>query len=93
MVDNGRYDKGFIWNRSNCECKCDKLCDVGEYLDCENCKYRKMLIDKLVEECSKIMDQNKMIYYGTLNYHRKPYISCRVSIALFVIAFFNDHRY
>ena len=28
-----------------------------------------------------------MIFYGTLNYHRKPYISCRVSIALFVIAF------
>ena len=21
-----------------CECECDKLCDVGEYLDYENCK-------------------------------------------------------
>ena len=26
-------DKGFIWNPSNCECECDKACDVGEYLD------------------------------------------------------------
>ena len=29
-------DKGFIWNPSNCECKCDKTCDVGEYLDYED---------------------------------------------------------
>ena len=26
-------DEGFIKNPSNCECKCDKSCDVGEYLD------------------------------------------------------------
>ena len=26
-------DKGFIWNPSNCECECEKLCDVREYLD------------------------------------------------------------
>ena len=25
--------KGFIWNPSNCECECDKSCDIGEYLD------------------------------------------------------------
>ena len=24
-------------------------CDIGEYLDYENCKYRKRLIDKLVD--------------------------------------------
>ena len=47
------YDKGFIWNPSNCECECDKLCDIGEYLDYKNCKCRKRIIDKLVEECSK----------------------------------------
>ena len=23
-------DKGFIWNPNNCECECDKSCDVGE---------------------------------------------------------------
>ena len=28
-------------NLGNCECECDKLCDVGEYLDYENCKCRE----------------------------------------------------
>ena len=30
-----------FWNSSNCDCECDKSCDVGEYLDYENCKCRK----------------------------------------------------
>ena len=46
-------DIRFIWNPSNCECECDKLCDLGEYLDYENCKCRKKLNDKLVEECTE----------------------------------------
>ena len=71
LIDNGRCNKGFIWNLSNCECECDKLCDVGEYLDYKNCKCRKRLIDKLVEECSENIDGNKMIYNGTLNDHGK----------------------
>ena len=41
LVDKGVCDKGFIWNPSNCEWKCDKSCDIGEYLDYENCKCRK----------------------------------------------------
>ena len=44
-------DKGFIWNASNWECEFDKACDVGEYLDYENCKCRRKLVDKLVDEC------------------------------------------
>ena len=51
-------DKGFIWNPSSCECECDKLCDVGEYLDYKNCKCRKRLTDKLLEECSENIDEN-----------------------------------
>ena len=41
LIDKGVCDKGFIWNPSNCECEYDKACDVGEYLDYENCKCRK----------------------------------------------------
>ena len=41
FVDNERYDKGFIWNPSNCKCECNKLCNVEEYLDYKNCKCRK----------------------------------------------------
>ena len=37
LIDKGVWDEGFIWNPSNCECECDKECDVGEYLDYENC--------------------------------------------------------
>ena len=33
MIDKGVCDKGFTWSPSNCECKWDKSCDVGEYLD------------------------------------------------------------
>ena len=43
LIDKGICDKGFIWNRSNCECECDKNCDFSEYLDYENCKWRKKI--------------------------------------------------
>ena len=33
LIDKGVCDKGFTWNPSNCECECDKSCDVGKYLD------------------------------------------------------------
>ena len=60
MIDIGVYDKGFIWNPSNCKCECDKSCDVGEYLDYENCKCRKKLVDKLVKECTENIDEVKI---------------------------------
>ena len=36
LIDKGVCDKGSIWNPSNCECKWDKSCDIGEYLDNES---------------------------------------------------------
>ena len=59
-IDKGVCNKGSIWNPSNCECECDKSCDVGEYLDYENCKCRRKLVDKLVEECTKNIDEVKI---------------------------------
>ena len=53
-------DKGFIWNPSNCECECDKACDVGEYLDYENCKCRKKLVVPLIEECTETVEKVKL---------------------------------
>ena len=67
MIDKGICDKGFIWNPSNCECECNKSCDIGEYLNYKHCKCRKKLVDKLVEKCSENIDGNEMIYNGTLN--------------------------
>ena len=61
MIDTERADEGFIWNLSNCECKCNKSCDIGEYLDYENCRCRKDLIDRLVKKC-KCMYLDECLY-------------------------------
>ena len=43
-----------------CVCECDKSCDVGEYLDYDNCKCRKKLVDELVEECTENIEEVKL---------------------------------
>ena len=53
----GVCDKGNAWNPSSCECECNKSCDVGEYLDYENCKCRKRLADEFAEECTENIDE------------------------------------
>ena len=89
------FDKGFIWNPRNCECECDKLCDVGEYLDYENCKCRKRIIVKSVKECSENTDGNEMLYNEILNVipldvvplndYKKVCSSFTIYIVLFVV--------
>ena len=74
-------------NPRNCECECDKLCDIEQYLDYKNCKCRKKLVDKLIEEYSENIGGNEIIYNGTVNNNEKVSNSCTVYIALFVIAF------
>ena len=83
-------DNGFIWNPSNCEWECDKSGDVGEYLDYKNCKCRKSLIDKLIEECSKNIYENEtldiiLLDSIPLNNYKKVCSSCMVNIVLFVV--------
>ena len=83
-------DKGFIWNPNNCECECDKSCDVGEYLDYKNCKCRKRIIDKLVEKFSKNIDGHEMPYDETLDViplivYKKYVVLARYIIVLFVV--------
>ena len=53
LIYKGRCDDCFVWNPSLCGFECNKSCDTGEYLDYENWKCRKRLVDKLVEECSE----------------------------------------
>ena len=57
-----------------------KSCDVGEYLDYENCNCRKKLIDKLVQKYSENIDGNEMIYNRTLNGYKKVCCSCTIYI-------------
>ena len=85
-------DKGFIWNPSNCQCECDKSCDVGEYLDYKNCKCRNKTVDKLLEECSKNIDGNEMLHNETLNLtplnvYKKVCNPCTIYIVLFAVFF------
>ena len=60
-------DKGFVWNPSSCECECDKSFDIGEYLDYKNCKCRKIIFDKLVDECSENVYEIKTLDVIPLN--------------------------
>ena len=55
LINKRICDYRFIWNPSNYECECDRSYDVGDYLDYKNCKCRKKLVDKLVEECSEMI--------------------------------------
>ena len=66
MIDKGTFDKLLFWNSINCDCKSNKSCDVGEYLDYKNCKCRNKLIDKLVKECSENIDGNEIISNRTV---------------------------
>ena len=60
LIDKGVCNKGFNWNPSNCECEYDKAGDVGEYLDYENSKCRKKLVDELVDECTDTVEEVKL---------------------------------
>ena len=81
-------DRGFIWNSSNCECECDKTCNVGEYLDYENCKCWKKLVDKLVDECTENIEEVKLakITYAE-NENNYKCSCCTVYTVLFWIFF------
>ena len=71
--------KGFIWNHGNCECESDTLCNVGEYLDYESCKCRKKLVDKLVEECTETVEEEKLAkisLFENENKHKCSPCSC-----------------
>ena len=85
VIEKGICGKEFIWNPSNCDCECDRLCDVGESLYYNNCKCRNKLLYKVVEACSEHIDKDKMIYNGTLNDCEKLCNSCTIYIVLFGI--------
>ena len=60
LIDKGVCDKGYAWNPSNCECECNKSCNFSEYLDYENCKCRRSLVNKLIDECNETIDEVKL---------------------------------
>ena len=86
LIDKGVRDKGYAWNPSNCECDCDKSCNIGEYLDYENCTCKKRLVDTLVEEYNETIDEEELkpaIIIPVKNNYKHN--SCIVYIVLFSI--------
>ena len=85
LIDKGICDQGFIWNPSKCEC--DKSCDVGEYLDYVNCKCRKRLVDKLIEECTENIDEVKIAGITLFEHKNKSRSSSTIHVVLIAIFF------
>ena len=69
--------RGYAWNPSNREYECHKSCDVGEYLDYENCKFRKRLVDKLVEVCYEKMDEAKLTEIALFEHKNECICYCK----------------
>ena len=68
------------------ECECDKTCDVGEYLHYENCKCRKKLVDKLVDQCTETAEEVKLAKTTLAeNESANKYSSCKVHFVLIVV--------
>ena len=84
LIDKGVCDNGFIWNPCNWECECGKSCDIGECLNYSNCKCRKKLVDKLVEECIKSIDE---VEITEITQAENECSCCTLYIALFSIFF------
>ena len=66
------------------ECECDKACDVGKYLDYENCKCRK----KFVEECTETVEEVKLVKITLAkNGNKYKRSSCTLYIVLMIVVF------
>ena len=88
LIDKGLCDKEFIWNPSNFGCECDKSCNIGEDLDYSNCKCRKKLIDKLIDECSENIEEINLVEKALgKNENKDKCRSCTLYIVLFLIFF------
>ena len=84
----GVCNKGYIWNPTNRKYECDKSCDIGEYLDYSNCKCRKKLFNKLIEECTENIDERSLVKKNLdKNENKDKYNSYVVYKVLFWIFF------
>ena len=61
---------------------------IGEYLHYENCKCRKKLVDKLIDECTETTEEVKLTKITlTENESGNKYNSCTVYIVLIIVFF------
>ena len=85
LVNKTVFDKGYIWNPSSCACGCDTSGSIEQYLDYKSCVCRNSLVDKLVEECTSAINEDK-IYNKTLTVTlTSDCISCTLYVILFAV--------
>ena len=85
LVNKMVCDKGYIWNPSNCACECHKSCGIGQYLYYKSCVCRNSFVDKLAEEWTNVIDENK-IHNETLNViPSDDCASCTLYVVLFAV--------
>ena len=85
LVNKMVCKKGDIWNPSNSACECDKSCGIGQYLDYKSCVCRNSLVDKLVEECNNVIDENKIGNKTLTVASSNDCTSCTPYIVLFAV--------
>ena len=73
--------------------QCDKICNVGEYLDYENCKCRNKLVEPLINECTETVEEVKLAQI-TLAKNENSYKcnSCTVYIVSMIVVFIISTR-
>ena len=90
LIDKGICNKGFIFNPTNCKCDCDKSCNTSQYLDYSDCKYKKKIIDLIVEKCIEYDDDKTKLVNITDNktkiVNKTVENICKVYIVLTIVA-------
>ena len=79
------YNKGYTWNPSTCECQCDMWCKPGQYLDYKKCVCKNILIGRVIEECSDIINETMI---NNKNNIANDNTITNISIGLFSVIMF-----
>ena len=73
-----------MWNPSNCTCECDMWCKSGQYLDHKNCVCKNKLVDRIIAECTRVINKT-MINNNNKNIDNNTTI---IFISLFSVLLF-----
>ena len=65
-----------------------KICNIGEYLDYENCKCRKKIFDKLIDECSETIEEVKLAKITFSKYENENKYSFSTAYIVLMVAIF-----
>ena len=85
LVDKKVCHNRYFGNPSNCQCEYDRSCGIGEYLDYKNCVCKNSIVDRLVQECTSVIDENKIyneILHVTLS---NDCAFCTLYVVLFAV--------